>query len=121
MYASDHEPFSRHLVSGKGEIRGQDRRHCEFLTGADLVIHDAQFTLNEYASKIGWGHSTVDYAIAMSREAKAARLALTHHDPLRTDDAIDTLAMTNATCYRPWKSSQQPRDKVLNCEGAIRR
>jgi phosphoribosyl 1,2-cyclic phosphodiesterase len=95
VYASDHEPFSRHLVSGKGEIRGQDRRHCEFLTGADLVIHDAQFTLNEYASKIGWGHSTVDYAIAMSREAKAARLALTHHDPLRTDDAIDEI-VTNA-------------------------
>jgi ribonuclease BN (tRNA processing enzyme) len=91
VYASDHEPFSRHLASGKGEIQGRERRHCEFLAGADLVIHDAQFTLNEYASKIGWGHSTVDYAIAMSREAKAARLALTHHDPLRTDDAVDEI------------------------------
>jgi phosphoribosyl 1,2-cyclic phosphodiesterase len=91
VYASDHEPFSRHLASGKGEIQGQDRRHCEFLAGADLVIHDAQFTLNEYASKIGWGHSTVEYAIAMSREAEVGRLALTHHDPLRTDDAIDDI------------------------------
>src|SRR5262245_18112561 len=91
VYASDHEPFSRHLASGKGEIRGQDRRHCEFLAGADLVIHDAQFTLNEYGSKIGWGHSTVEYAIAMSRKAKVARLALTHHDPLRTDDASEEI------------------------------
>lgn len=91
VYASDHEPFSRHLASGNGEILGQDREHCEFLTGADLVIHDAQYTLSEYASKIGWGHSTVEYAVAMCRAAGAARLALTHHDPLRTDSAIEEI------------------------------
>ena len=91
VYASDHEPFQRHLASGKGEILGQDREHCEFLAGADLVIHDAQFTLNEYADKVGWGHSTVDYAVAVCRAAGAARLALTHHDPLRTDHAIEQI------------------------------
>ena len=91
VYASDHEPFSRYLASGKGEIVGQDRRHCEFLAGADLVIHDAQYTLSEYADKIGWGHSTVEYAVGMCRVAGAARLALTHHDPLRTDHAIEEI------------------------------
>ena len=91
VYASDHEPFSRHLASGKGDIGRQDRQHCEFLAGADLVIHDAQFTLDEYSSKIGWGHSTAEYAVAMCRAAGAARLALTHHDPLRTDNAIDQI------------------------------
>ena len=91
VYASDHEPFQRHLASGKGEILGQDREHCEFLAGADLVIHDAQFTLTEYADKVGWGHSTIDYAVAVCRAAGASRLALTHHDPLRTDDAIDQI------------------------------
>ena len=91
VYASDHEPFSRHLASGKGDIGRQDRQHCEFLAGADLVIHDAQFTLDEYSSKIGWGHSTAEYAVAMCKAAGAARLALTHHDPLRTDNAIDQI------------------------------
>lgn len=91
VYASDHEPFSRDLASGNGHIRGEDRQHCEFLAGADLVIHDAQFTLSEYASKIGWGHSTVEYAVAMCRAGGAARLALTHHDPLRTDNAVDQI------------------------------
>jgi ribonuclease BN (tRNA processing enzyme) len=90
VYASDHEP-SRRLASGEGEILGQDRRHCEFLARADLVIHDGQFTLNEYAEKIGWGHSTVEYAVAMCRAAGATRLALTHHDPLRTDHAIEEI------------------------------
>src|SRR6516225_2328362 len=91
VYSTDHEPFSRHLASVKGPIHGQDRRHCEFLVGADLVIHDAQYTLSEYADKVGWGHSTVDYAVAMCREAKTARVALTHHDPARTDDAIEEI------------------------------
>ena len=91
VYASDHEPFSRNLASGEGEILGQDRRHCEFLAGADLVIHDAQFTIKEYSSKIGWGHSTVDYAAAVCTAAGATRLALTHHDPMRTDDDIDQI------------------------------
>ncbi len=91
VYASDHEPFQRHLASGKGEIEGQDREHCGFLAGADLVIHDAQFMLSEYADKVGWGHSTVDYAVAMCREAGVSRLALTHHDPQRTDAAIDEI------------------------------
>ena len=52
VYASDHEPFQRHLASGNVESFGQDRKHCEFLAGADLVIHDAQFTLHEYADKV---------------------------------------------------------------------
>lgn len=91
VYSTDHEPFSRHLASGKGPIQGQDRRHCEFLAGADLVIHDAQYTLSEYVDKVGWGHSTVDYAVAMCREAKATWVALTHHDPARTDDEIEDI------------------------------
>ncbi len=70
---------------------GEDLRHCEFLAGADLVIHDAQYTAQEYPSKLGWGHSTVEYAVAVCRTAGAKRLALTHHDPLRSDDAIDRL------------------------------
>jgi len=91
VYASDHEPFSRELASGKGEIQGSDRQHRDFLTSADLVIHDGQFLSAEYESKIGWGHSTVEYAASVCRAAGAARLAVTHHDPLRTDAAIDQI------------------------------
>jgi phosphoribosyl 1,2-cyclic phosphodiesterase len=100
VYACDHEPFSRHLASGKGEITGQDRQHCEFLSEADLVIHDAQYTLNEYADKVGWGHSTVEYAVAMCKAARVARLALTHHDPLRTDQAIEEIVRKTRDAQR---------------------
>ena len=91
VYATDHEPHSRPLAETPGPIHGQDRRHADFLAGADLVIHDAQYVASEYASKVGWGHSTIEYAIAVARFAGAKRLALTHHDPQRSDDALDAL------------------------------
>lgn len=91
VYACDHEPHARSLASGEGEISGEDRRHAEFLAGADLVIHDAQYVASEFPRKAGWGHSTVEYALAVARLAGAKRLAITHHDPLREDAAIDDI------------------------------
>lgn len=91
VFASDHEPHARRLASAEGAVEGQDRHHAAFMAGADLVIHDAQYTASEYAEKVGWGHSTVEYAMAMCRLAGVKRLALTHHDPLRDDDALDAI------------------------------
>ena len=91
VHALDHEPFDSTLASGSGAIEGGDLRHAEFLAGADLVIHDAQFLAEEFAPKTGWGHSTVEYAMHVARTAGVRRLALAHHDPGRSDDAIDAL------------------------------
>jgi DNA-binding response OmpR family regulator len=91
-YATDHEPHNRALADGDtGDLAGEDRRHVEFLAGADLVIHDAQYTAAEYPAKLGWGHSTVESTVAVARAAGARRLALFHHDPLRDDAAVDDL------------------------------
>ena len=89
VYCSDHEPHSRSLAGGHGDIVGQDLQHAEFINGADLLIHDAQYTAAEYPSKIGWGHSSAEYAVKLAQRAQVKRLALTHHDPLREDDAVD--------------------------------
>jgi ribonuclease BN (tRNA processing enzyme) len=91
VYACDHEPHSHALATGVGDFLGEDRRHAEFLAGADLVVHDAQYLASEYPQKIGWGHSTIEYACAVARLAKVGQLALTHHDPMRDDAAIDAL------------------------------
>jgi phosphoribosyl 1,2-cyclic phosphodiesterase/CheY-like chemotaxis protein len=91
VYCCDHEPYSRRLAGGRGGIAGQDLRHAEFFKGADLLIHDAQYTAAEYPSKIGWGHSSVEYAVRLSQHALVKRLALTHHDPLRDDDSVDAV------------------------------
>jgi len=64
----------------------------ELCDGVDLLIHDAQHTLEEYRSHRHWGHSTPNYAVRVAREAGAARLVLFHHDPRHTDDIIDDIA-----------------------------
>ncbi len=89
VYACDHEPHSRQYALGTGIMGEQDRRHIAFIKGADLVIHDAQYTATEYPDKIGWGHITVNCAVDMSLAAGVRRLALTHHDPMRDDDSVD--------------------------------
>jgi phosphoribosyl 1,2-cyclic phosphodiesterase/CheY-like chemotaxis protein len=91
VYACDHEPYSRQMAIGLGEPNRQDQRHVDFLAGADLVIHDAQYTVGEYEEKIGWGHSTAEYAVEIGRIAGVKVIALTHHDPLRDDGGIDDL------------------------------
>ncbi|MCP9859711.1 GAF domain-containing protein [Cyanobium sp. Cruz-8D1] len=91
VYCCDHEPHTAELASGLGPVSGQDLHYAEFIEGADLVIHDAQYTALEFPAKLGWGHSSVEYAVRICEQAGVARLALTHHDPLRNDAAIDLI------------------------------
>lgn len=90
VYACDHEPYS-HVPGANPVLHEDDRLHAEFLTGADLVIHDAQFTAAEYPAKKGWGHSPVEFVAEIGHMAGVKRLAFTHHDPRRTDEAIDEI------------------------------
>jgi len=68
----------------------------ELADGADLVIHDAQYTPAEFATKVDWGHCTIDYAVNVAAQAGARRVALFHHDPSHDDDTLDALAATAA-------------------------
>ncbi len=76
------------------EVAQQENQRLEaFYRNADLLIHDAQYTSQEYSSsKIGWGHSSAEHAIETAQKANAKRLALFHHDPMRTDKEIDALS-----------------------------
>jgi phosphoribosyl 1,2-cyclic phosphodiesterase len=64
----------------------------ELCDGVDLLIHDAQYTTEEFVEKANWGHSTVDFAVRVATEAGARRLCLFHHDPAHDDATIDGLA-----------------------------
>ncbi len=91
VYISDHEPFSKPASDPNPEFCPRDRHHIEFLKGADLVIHDSQYTAAEYPQKVGWGHSTMEYSMNVCQAAGVHRLAFTHHDPLRDDATLDRL------------------------------
>jgi phosphoribosyl 1,2-cyclic phosphodiesterase len=62
---------------------------CEVARGVDLFIVDAQYTEPELVHKRGWGHGTYASGLAMARRAKAKKIIFTHHDPTRSDDALD--------------------------------
>jgi len=96
VYATDHEPHSRHHTEqrpadGVAPVHAEDKRHIEFLSNADLVIHDAQYTLEEYPEHLSWGHCPAEWAVDFAVAAHAKRLALYHHDPSRTDRAVESL------------------------------
>jgi phosphoribosyl 1,2-cyclic phosphodiesterase len=59
--------------------------------GVDVLLHDAQFTEDEYPGRVGWGHSSVAHAVGFARKADVGRLVLFHHDPDRSDDGVDRL------------------------------
>jgi phosphoribosyl 1,2-cyclic phosphodiesterase len=64
---------------------------CGLAAGVDLLIHDAQYTTEEYGTRVGWGHSTVAHAIRLAELAGARTLAPFHHDPAHDDDELDAL------------------------------
>lgn len=73
----------------------------ELAQGADVLIHDAQYTRSEFEEKSHWGHCTVDYAVRVAAEAGARKLALFHHDPSHGDERMDELLVEAAALGEP--------------------
>ena len=93
-YLPDHEP-----ALGLREFPGEPEWTSGFdlAAGADLLIHDAQYTTEEYQKRVGWGHSSIRDAIAFATVAGARRFVPFHHDPTHDDamlDCIDSVVRT---------------------------
>jgi len=89
-YMPDHCP----TALGPGED-GLGERHpaaLELARNADVLVHDAQLLPEELAAEARFGHAAADYAVGLARNAGARSVALFHHRPDRTDDALDALA-----------------------------
>jgi CheY-like chemotaxis protein len=87
---TDHEPYTRMpLRPGREILHLGDRRLVTFVEGSDLLIHDGQYTDEEFLTRAGWGHSTARYAASIAVASGSQRLALFHHDPSHDDEVID--------------------------------
>jgi len=67
------------------------KEFVKFLSGVELLIHDAMYTPEELETHRGWGHSTFEEAVAVAAAAGAERLVLFHHEPEHGDGSIDEL------------------------------
>ena len=83
-YVSDHQQPGEGATEVSPEV-------LELCQGVDLLIHDAQYTPEEFSTRSDWGHCTVEYAVEVAARSGAKRLAMFHHDPSHCDDQIDDL------------------------------
>ena len=73
----------------------------DLAANADLLIHDAQYTDEEYAQRIGWGHSTYRHAFEFAAHVGAKILVPFHHDPSHDDDMLDRLTERALSLFKP--------------------
>ncbi|HEV2785455.1 MAG TPA: MBL fold metallo-hydrolase [Solirubrobacteraceae bacterium] len=89
-YIPDHEPA---LGAPLETLEDEWISGLDLARGADLLIHDAQYTDAEYPDHLGWGHSSLSDALAFGARSQARRMLLFHHEPLHDDAMLDALGV----------------------------
>ena len=88
------DPGYDEMAAEEGEkaAREENEKILRWYQGADVLIHDCQYTNEEYLeSKLGWGHSTFEFVINSAHKADIKHLYLFHHDPMRSDEQLEEL------------------------------
>jgi phosphoribosyl 1,2-cyclic phosphodiesterase len=81
VYIPDHEPaMGGNLIEDTKWLSGSG-----LASGADLLVHDGQYTTEEYKERVGWGHSSMEDAMQFADINEVKRLLITHHDPMHSD------------------------------------
>jgi len=106
-FTGDHEPYANiYAPEDDGHAAYQeivDKQCAEMeraLAGTDVLVADSSYTPEEYATKAGWGHGTYDSSIALAHKVGAGTLYCTHHEPTRSDVALEA-ALAAALARNP--------------------
>ena len=108
IYMTDHEPYRNLFADAdeadreEGRIVAQEQTEAliEFIKDADVLCIDAQYTYEEYRTKIGWGHSSLDDSYSLAQEGRVKEMVIFHHDPDRSD--ADLQRMVRDLQDRSW-------------------
>ncbi len=104
-YLSDHCPTA--LGPGPDGLGEYHDAALALASRCDLLLHDAQYTDDELPARAHFGHASCGYAVGLAARAEARRLLLFHHDPPRTDDAIDAIVASYADAGVPVEGAVQ--------------
>jgi phosphoribosyl 1,2-cyclic phosphodiesterase len=111
-YIPDHEPGLGMPIE---QLEPEWMSGYDLAAGASLLIHDCQYTDEEYPEHIGWGHSALTDTLFFARRAGCRRVLLFHHDPLHDDRMLDAL---RRDAIRRWADlGGDPREIELAVEG----
>ncbi|MGZ4139722.1 MAG: MBL fold metallo-hydrolase [Actinomycetota bacterium] len=102
-YLSDHWPTA--IGPGSDGFGEYHESALALASDVDLLIHDAQYTTEEFAARADFGHSAIDYPVGLARKAGARAVLLFHHDPDRTDDDLDRIVASLQDGSRPHVSA----------------
>ena len=98
FFTGDHEPPYNIYEPGDPDfaeyqqfVDEKNRAIVLAMQGVDVLIADSSYTANEYPAKKGWGHGSFDSSLAYARGACAKTLFFTHHEPTRSDDALEAV------------------------------
>jgi phosphoribosyl 1,2-cyclic phosphodiesterase len=87
-YLSDHEPALGNAAFTTGRLEPEWVSGYELAEGADLLIHDTQYTTAEYEARVGWGHSSVEQCLTFAKLVDTRHLVAFHHEPTRDDESL---------------------------------
>jgi ribonuclease BN (tRNA processing enzyme) len=88
-YLPDHEPA---IIGSLEELEPEWISGYALANGADVLLHDSQYTDQEYPPHFGWGHSALSHTLWFAKRCEVKRTVLFHHDPQHTDDQLDVFA-----------------------------
>jgi len=103
--AFDHEPF-RNLfptdpqdpnyieeaaIDGEEAAKEENEKMLNFCKDSDILIHDAQYTAEEFEKHLGWGHSSYNYAMEVANQSNVKKLVFFHHDPNYKDKKLESI------------------------------
>ena len=91
VYISDNEPYTQAEIEQDETVATRYAQLAEFVNDADILIHDAQYTPEEYENHKTWGHSPFTFPVDLARTNSVKKLILFHHDPLHNDDVVDDI------------------------------
>jgi ribonuclease BN (tRNA processing enzyme) len=97
-YIPDHEPA---LGAQRFPLEPEWTSGFDLAHGVDLLVHDAQYTREEYPRHVGWGHSTIHDALAFARLAGAKHIVPFHHDPAHDDASLEAAIASAVADVRP--------------------
>ena len=117
-YLSDHGPIA--MGPGPDGWGPYHDAAMELVAGVDVLLHDAQFTEAELATRPHFGHSCIEYALALAERGGVGRLLLYHHDPGRTDDQVDALGRVLRRRRRPGRRRLRDRHRPHLISGPAR-